>query len=302
MAEITYPPIIEKPQSTHASDLLPALLLPLSALALRWVVPDWALMWLLAYSIYFSLKWLTWRKWRTRVPHSSWRSWAYLLAWPGMDARSFLDSSSSVAPPPLSAWLGATFTTLLGIFLFCFGAHALPEGLPLLQGWTGMFGVALMLHFGSFRLLALFWQSRGVKALPIMHAPLLAGSVSEFWGKRWNRGFRDLAHQFVFAPAQKKFAAGAASFLVFLASGLIHELVISLPARGGYGLPTLYFATQGAAAALERSSFGKRHSLRQGWRARIFAIAVVAAPTLLLFHPPFIFHVVIPCMKAVHAL
>jgi D-alanyl-lipoteichoic acid acyltransferase DltB (MBOAT superfamily) len=165
-----------------------------------------------------------------------------------------------------------------------------------------MLGVVLTLHFGVFKLLALFWQSTGVKAVPIMSAPLLSRSLSEFWGRRWNLGFRDLAYQFVFVPARRKFGAGAASFLVFIVSGLIHDLVISLPARGGYGLPTLYFAIQGAATALERSSAGKKLGLRQGWRSRLFMFAVAGVPAFLLFHPSFVLRVIIPCMKAVHVL
>jgi len=287
---------------SNLPDWLPVVVLPGSVIAVSRYVPSWAFMWLLAYSIYFSLKWLTWRRWRTQIPHAAWRSPAYLLAWPGMDAKGFLDSKASVARPLLSAWLKAILTTALGIFLFCFGARAVPPTQPLLQGFTGMLGVAFILHFGSFRLLALIWQTQGVNATPIMQAPLFAKTLSEFWGRRWNVGFRDLAHRFVFEPVRRKFGTGAASFLVFIVSGLIHELVISLPAHGGYGLPTFYFALQGVAAALERSSFGKRFNLRQGWRGRLFAIAVVAGPAFLLFHPPFIFHVVIPCMKAVHAL
>ena len=184
MAEITYSPTTAKPESNHTADWLPVLLLPLSALALSWTVPQWALMWLLAYAIYFSLKWLTWRRWRTQIPHAVWRSPAYLLAWPGMDAKGFLDSKASVARPRLSAWLKAILTTALGIFLFCFGARAVPATQPLLQGFAGMLGVAFILHFGSFRLLALIWQTQGVNATPIMQAPLFAKTLSEFWGRR----------------------------------------------------------------------------------------------------------------------
>ena len=70
------------------------------------------------------------------------------------------------------------------------------------------------------------------------------------WGKRWNLGFRQLAHELIFRPLYRTLGPETAGFLVFTASGLIHDLVISLPARGGYGLPTLYFLIQGAGVAV----------------------------------------------------
>jgi hypothetical protein len=97
------------------------------------------------------------------------------------------------------------------------------------------------------------WQSLGVKAEPIMSAPLRSTSLGEFWGKRWNLGFRQLAHELIFRPLHRTLGPNTAGFLVFAVSGLIHDLVISLPARGGYGLPTLYFLLQGTGVTVERS-------------------------------------------------
>src|ERR1700757_60079 len=102
MAAISYSLKTEKPRRGQIIDWLPAVVLPLTALAASHWVPDWALMWLLAYFHFFWLKWLTWRRWRAQIPHSSGRSFigrsaAYLLAWPGMDARSFLSDAAHVA-------------------------------------------------------------------------------------------------------------------------------------------------------------------------------------------------------------
>jgi hypothetical protein len=69
-------------------------------------------MWIPSFAIYFSLKWLTWWRARSPIAHSARRSAAYLLAWPGMDAETFLDASQRVPSPPLTTWLWATFETL----------------------------------------------------------------------------------------------------------------------------------------------------------------------------------------------
>jgi hypothetical protein len=100
-----------------------------------------------------------------------------------------------------------------------------------LRGWFGMVGLILLLHFGTFQILGLVWQSVGVKATPIMSAPLRSTSLGEFWGKRWNLGFRQLGHELIFRPLCRRLGADVAGFFVFVVSGLIHDLVISLPAR-----------------------------------------------------------------------
>lgn len=231
-----------------------------------------------------------------------WRSVAYLLAWPGMDADAFLDARKSVSPPAFRNWFWAAFETLLGAMLLWVVARAIPHGEPLLTGWVGMLGLILLLHFGTFQLVSLIWQSFGVKAEPIMSAPLRSTSLGEFWGKRWNLGFRQLAHELVFRPLSRPFGASAAGFLVFAISGLIHDLVISLPARGGYGLPTLYFLLQGSGIAVERSRFGSRLGLGHGVRGWCFMVMLLVVPVFGLFHPWFVLRVILPFMHAIHAL
>ena len=245
---------------------------------------------------------MTWWKSRALVAHSAGRSIAYLVAWPGMDAESFLDASKGPASPRAQEWAWAALKTALGVALLWAIARRIPEQQPLLRGWIGLFGLILLLHFGSFHLIALFWQTVGVDAQPIMSKPILSKTLSEFWGKRWNLGFRQLAHDFVFRPLYKRIGVAAAGLLVFVASGLIHDLVISLPARGGYGLPTGYFIVQGLGVTLERSRLGRELGLQKGLTAWIFLLIVTAAPAFWLFHPPFVSRVILPFMHAVHAL
>ena len=259
-------------------------------------------MWILAFTIYAGLKWVTWWKARTQIPHTAWRSAAYLLAWPGMDANSFLDATQLARQPTRRDWFWAFFETILGAVFIWIIAPALPNGLPLVKGWAGMLGLVLLLHFGSFQILSRIYQRLGVNAEPIMAAPLRSTSLSEFWGKRWNLGFRQLSYDLIFRPFNRSLGAALAGFLVFVASGLIHDLVISLPARGGYGLPTSYFVLQGLGVTVERSKIGKQLGLRRGARGWLFMAAVTAGPVFWLFHPPFIEHVILPFMYAIHAL
>jgi hypothetical protein len=276
--------------------------LPALAIWFRGKIPAWFFMWSLAFAIFAGLKWITWWKARNRIPHSLRRSVAYLAAWPGMDAEAFLDSRKDVHAPQFREWMWALAKTLFGAVLLWQIARRVPESQSLARGWVGLLGLVCLLHFGSFHLIALFWQARGMDAEPIMSKPILSKTLSEFWGKRWNLGFRQLAYDLIFQPLHRKTGVAVASLLVFLTSGLIHDLVISLPARGGYGLPTAYFVLQGLGVTMERSSFGRRLGLQHGLPAWLFMFVVAAAPAFWLFHPPFVTRVILPFMHAVHAL
>jgi alginate O-acetyltransferase complex protein AlgI len=281
---------------------LPLLVLTFFAVACRNLVPPWVFMWLLSFAVYFSLKWLTWWRARSRVAHRAWRSVAYLLGWPGMDADAFLDERHCVRPPEPAIWIRATFEMIFGALLLWVIARSIPQEHPLLRGWVGMLGLIFLLHFGTFQIVALLWRSLGVDAEPIMSAPLRSTSLTEFWGRRWNLGFREFAHELVFRPLYRSLGANGAGFAVFAVSGLIHDLVISLPARGGYGLPTLYFLLQGAGVTFEHSQVGKRLGLGSGVRGWCFMTVFLTVPVFGLFHPWFVERVILPFMQALRAI
>jgi alginate O-acetyltransferase complex protein AlgI len=196
----------------------------------------------------------------------------------------------------------AATKTTLGVVLLWGAARLLPADRVLLAGWIGMCGLAFLLHFGSFHLLSLAWRRAGVDARPLMNWPIRATSLAEFWGQRWNLGFRDLSHTLVFRPLVARCGPNWAMLAVFALSGAVHDLVISLPAGGGFGLPTLYFLLQGLGVLSERSRFGRRLGLGQGWTGRAFAWAVTAGGAFGLFHPPFVREAVVPMMHAMGAL
>lgn len=281
---------------------VPIVALPVVACIFRSRVPPWQFMWLLSFAIFLGCKWRTWFRARAvRTRASLWRNLGYLVLWPGMDAAAFLDDVS-LGRPGLSEWLAALAKALAGIALILFAASNLESVPPLMAGWVGMAGLVLLLHFGAFEILALIWQSAGVDAEPIMRAPLTSTSLGEFWGRRWNIGFRELSHGIVFMPLCKRIGPAFAALGTFLTSGLIHDFVISFPARGGYGLPTAYFLLQGIATLFERSAAGSRLGLGCGTRGWLFALLVVAGPAFFLFHPPFVRAVMLPFLAAIGSL
>jgi alginate O-acetyltransferase complex protein AlgI len=275
-------------------------ILPFGALATKSFAAAWIFMWLMAGAIFFGCKWLTLGNAIQRVGRvCPFRSAAYLFAWPGMDAARFL--SPHLAPrwsrsEVMKSAAPAVVRILLGTFLlFALARHA---SNPILAGWIGMIGMILILHFGSFELASIGWRALRVDAPPIMNRPLVSTSVSEFWGRRWNAAFNDLALRLVFRPVARRNGLVAGTLVAFAVSGLIHELVISLPAGDGYGLPTGYFLFQGLAVLGER----KWNALRRGISGWLFTVIVVAGPAYWLFHPPFVRQVILPFMRAIGAV
>src|SRR5262249_39734016 len=153
-----------------------------------------------------------------------------------------------------------------------------------------------------FHLLSLLWRWAGVDARPLMNAPIRATSLASFWGDRWNRGFSDLASALMLRPFHRALGGSGALFAIFAVSGILHDLVISLPAGAGGGLPTGYFLVQGLGALAERSPAGRGLGLGSGSRGRLFTAVVVAGPLFWLFHPPFVRRVILPMLGAIGAL
>jgi hypothetical protein len=249
-------------------------------------IPAWGTMWGLSAAVFAAFKALAW--WPERARGTPARTAGFLAAWPGMDARAFLDTARRPARPAAREWLFALAKTAFGAALLWIVTPLVAP--PLLRGWIGLVGMIFVLHFGAFHLASLAWRARGVEATPLMRAPILATSLADFWGRRWNLGFRDPAHRFIFAPLAPRVGPAWAAMAVFLASGLIHDLVISVPAGAGYGLPTAYFLVQGLGSLAER---------RFRIAGRFFTILVVAGPVYWLFHPPFVRHVIVPFLEVI---
>jgi alginate O-acetyltransferase complex protein AlgI len=289
------PPLLE-----FSSAWTPLIAFPILALLVQdWVAP-WVFMWLMAAAIFFGCKWLTFSGARKQIVHVRFgRVLAYFFLWPGMDGEKFLRTSTGKMPI-LFRTRAKTPVAIAKILLGAVLLFGLPRfaSHPLLTGSIGMIGMILVLHFGIFALLAIAWRAYGVDVRPIMDAPLNSTSLGEFWGRRWNGAFNQLAFENIFRPVARSTGPILGTIVAFLASGLIHELVISLPARVGYGLPTAYFLLQGGGVIIQH----RVPRIRHGMAGQLVTAFIVAVPAFWLFHPPFVRNVILPFMKALGAL
>ena len=279
----------------------PPAVLPVLAASCGPNLPGWVWMWVMAVALFIGAKWLTISRWvfsKGRARRH--RLLTYFFLWPGMNPRAFC-ANGSVPTPPTREWILAGAKTLSGVVLVWFGARFFGASHPLVTGWAGMIGLVFLLHFGAFHLLSLIWRALGINAMPIMQSPGSATSLARFWGGNWNVAFSELMQEHIFKPMARRLGARRALFAIFLISGLLHELVISLPARGGYGLPTLYFAIQGLGLLLEHSNRGRDRGLGSGWKGWCFVALVSGAPAFWLFHPTFIHNVILPMLHAIGA-
>jgi alginate O-acetyltransferase complex protein AlgI len=193
---------------------------------------------------------------------------AYLALWPGMDPAPF----AAVAPPRgADLVLGGLLRAAAGALLL--GVRA---GEPWIDVPRVLLGVALLVHLGLCDALAGIWRLRGVDVERLFDRPWASRTLAEFWGRRWDRAFSAVARERIYRPVARRWGRSAGLAAAFLFSGLVHELLLSVPARGGWGLPTAYFLLHGLLTAREG----------RGGRARTWFW--ILAPLPLLFHPWFI--------------
>lgn len=216
---------------------------------------------------------------------------AFLFAWPGVIPDCFRERrpAQAIEPGPfLAAWrrmgLGAVSVVLLAAFA--------PRFSDRLLGLAGIAAVLLTVHLGVCDLLPwlLRWAGFGVPLL--FDRPWASRSLAEFWSRRWNLAFVEMNRSLFVRPLHRLGTTGS-RFALFALSGLLHELALSFPAGGGWGLPLGYFLLQGALVAAEKRFRIANRAWTWFW---------LIAPSPWLFHEPFLRTLIVPFYRWLHVL
>lgn len=281
--------------------IFPALLM---TCLLRVGCPPWSAMWCGAAVMFLNSKLLTAFDGLIARTITTWSALArYVVLWPGMNAGEMRRDGAPCEPETERPARELPIRVACGLALIA--AAGLPSELPpMIRGWAGMIGTVTILHFGLFELLTRYHRTLGYSCPRLMEHPFRADSLADFWGRRWNRPYRELIYRFVFQPVAAlrrdgaRLGAWVPSAAGFFVSGILHDVIISVPAAGGFGLPTCYFLIQAGALQAERTTFVRRLRTRAGAAGillmRCWTFAVLLAPLPLLFHRPFVANVMVP--------
>lgn len=200
------------------------------------------------------------------------------LPWPGLDPAPFQEPRE--VPASDGPRFGQGLTNLIVGSLALLVVAGLTPRLGIETAtWLAVAAILFAIHLGFTDMVTALYQSMGWKVLPLFDSPLKSRSLSDFWTRRWNRPFVEMDRMFFLPPLTRRFGLRRAVLGVFLISGLLHEMAISYPAQGGWGLPTLYFALQAGLLMIER---------RFRIRGVVWTLLAVFLPLPLLFHAPFL--------------
>ncbi len=214
--------------------------------------------------------------------HLNWPSYfLFSLCWFGMDPGSFGKRKKGLA------WKE---DVLLGLILMLVGT--LGAWLVWFMEWRQILvmflPMSLGFHFGALRVLKGGLRAAGYPVRTLFPNLLKARGVADFWSRRWNVGYSQMMQRLVGRPVGRLFGREAGTMAVFVGSGLLHEIAITVPVGAGYGLPTIFFTVHGFLVLLEG------RWLRP--LGKIPALLLVAVPLGVLFPPEFQTKVIARCL------
>ena len=215
--------------------------------------------------------------------HLDWgRYLVFGTCWFGMDPGSFKKRRE-----------GLSFKEDLGWGIGLMVAGTLGAWLVWAMGWEQILimflPMSLGFHFGALRVLKGVLRKAGFPVRTLFPNLLKAKGVGDFWSRRWNVGYSQMMQRLVGRPTEGILGRNAGIFAVFLVSGLLHEVAITLPVNAGYGLPTAYFVGHGLLVLLE-GKLGRP-------LGKVFTLLAVGVPLGFLFPPEFQTEVIARCLQ-----
>lgn len=196
----------------------------------------------------------------------------FAILWFGMDPGAFVKRRTGLD------WKGDVGLGLLLMVLGTLGAWWVAS-----TPWRAILLMFLPMsigfHFGALRVLKGALRAAGFPVRTLFPNLLEARGIGDFWSKRWNVGYSQMMQRLVGRPVGNRLGDTAGVMAVFLGSGVLHELAITLPVRSGFGLPTLYFTLHGLLTLFERK-LGRPIG-------KVPALLAVVLPLGLLFPPAF---------------
>ena len=233
-----------------------------------------------------------------RLSFSTWL--VFTLFWFGMNPRIFVGPfNKPFSDSGKIFFLGLT-NFLVGALLVLSAnliADQFPHGLSEKITCTILLltGLSLMLHFGLLNMSAGILRYKGVNAHKLFNAPIRSSSLTEFWGKRWNIAFSEMASQIIYRPLIGPLGKTTALVSAFLLSGLLHEAAISLPVKTGFGLPMVYFVLHAVLMQIEQKLEKENRAInKKTGLGRCWTIFWLVAPAPLLFHSYFLKGIIWP--------
>ena len=196
----------------------------------------------------------------------------FTTCWFGMDPASFRGRKTGLSwKHDLGVGLTLTSIGLLGCWwVWMMGWFSI---------WAMFIPMSLAFHFGVLRLMKASLRIAGYPVRTLFPNVLMSRGIGDFWSRRWNVGYSQMMQRLVGRPVTNVAGSSAGIMAVFIGSGMLHELAITLPVRSGYGLPTLYFTAHGLFVLAENKR-GKPIG-------RLPSLLLVALPISLLFPPAF---------------
>lgn len=225
------------------------------------------------------MKGLVYHAWGGRL---SWRRYfIFSLLWFGMDPGTFRYRRAGLSWKSDVMW---------GFLLM--GVGTIGAWVVWMMEWRQILVMFLPLslgfHFGALRVLKGIHRLAGFPVRTLFPNLLKTTGVSDFWSRRWNVGYSQMMQRVIGRPVSRRWGRQGGVCAVFVVSGLLHEVAITLPVQAGWGLPSVYFLVHGGLTILE-----EKFHFQLG---RVVTLLLVMAPLAVLFPPAFQEEVIVRCL------